>query len=379
MNKPKVAIVRGKFLNAYEMQVMRPLVSKYAITAFGSLNPMHRAFSFPVVYLPSPMDIPDIPLKMQVLNRLFVDAQYLYGLEKYLRGFAIAHSAETYYHYTQQCLNAKKKGYVKKVVVTVLENIPFNNEGIRGRTTFKKRTRHESDHVIALTANAKQSLVLEGIDEKKVTVIGSAIDTTTFKPENTKRRFAGNKIAILYVGRIEVYKGVYDFIYAVKMLLSDRSLRPYTIRVKIIGSGSEESRIQTLIKRLHMEQHIKITSIPYHLMPKEYANADIFVAPSRPIHTWQEQYGYTLLEAQAAGLPIVTTATGAIPENVGNAAIIVRPGDFLDIGNAIKKFIQNPKMRHEYARRARVRAENVHDVDVVAKKIGAVYQKVLQT
>jgi len=55
--KPKIAIVRGKFLNKYEMQFFEPLVKNYDITAFGSYTPFHERFAFPVVKLPSPMDI----------------------------------------------------------------------------------------------------------------------------------------------------------------------------------------------------------------------------------------------------------------------------------------------------------------------------------
>jgi len=94
--KTKVALVRGKFLNAYEMQLFDGLKNKYDLTAFGSLTPYHETFGFPVIKLPSPMDTPDFPKKMSVLNRIFVDAHYLYGLEENLKGFDIVHSAETY-------------------------------------------------------------------------------------------------------------------------------------------------------------------------------------------------------------------------------------------------------------------------------------------
>src|SRR5579859_6371060 len=156
----KIAIVRGKFLNAYEMQSFEPLAQKYDITAFGSLKPYHQDFAFPVVKLPSPMDVPEFPKKMPVVNRLFTDAHYLYGLEEKLKGFDLVHGAETYFHYTQQALNAKKRGYIKKVIATVLENIPFNNEGIHGRKEFKKRARKELDHIIALTQRTRDALIL---------------------------------------------------------------------------------------------------------------------------------------------------------------------------------------------------------------------------
>src|SRR5260221_12114416 len=180
----KVAIVRGKFLNRYEMQFFEPLAKKYDITAFSSLTPFHDKFTFPVIKLPSPMDLPEFPYKMPILNRLFVDAQYLFGLEHNLKGFDIVHTAETYYHYTRQALIAKKKGYVKKVIATVLENIPFNNEGIRGRKAFKARARAELDYIIALTKKTEVALLLEGADPKKITVLSHFIDTKVFYPTN---------------------------------------------------------------------------------------------------------------------------------------------------------------------------------------------------
>jgi len=182
----KIAIVRGKYLNKYEMQYYEPLVRKHKLVGFGSLSPIHDKFAFPVVKLPSPMDLPNFPYKMPILNRLFVDAQYLLGLEEKLRGFDIAHSAETYMHFTQQCLNAKKRGDVKKVVVTVSENIPFANEGIWGRKKFKKRALEEVDHFIAISQRAKEALILEGCPEEKITVIGHHVDTKKFQIPNSK-------------------------------------------------------------------------------------------------------------------------------------------------------------------------------------------------
>src|SRR5579872_417974 len=179
----KLAVVRGKFLNAYEMQIFEPLREKYSITAFGSLTSYHSSFTFPTIQLPSPMDIPDFAYKMPILNRAFTDAHYLFGLEKKLQGFDIVHTAETYFHYTQQALNAKRLGYVKKVVATVLENIPFNNEGIHGRKEFKKRSREELDHMIALTQRTRDALILEGADPKKVTVVSHGINTKVFTPK----------------------------------------------------------------------------------------------------------------------------------------------------------------------------------------------------
>ena len=366
--KKKIAIVRGKFLNKYEMQFFEPLTAHFDITAFGSLTPYHDQFAFPVVKLPGLMDLPDFPYKIPLFNRLFVDAHYLLGLERRLKGFDLVHTAETYYHYTQQCLNAKKKGYVKRVIATVLENIPFNNEGIRGRSAFKARARAELDHIIALTKKTKAALILEGTDPQKITVIGHFINTARFFPRPRK----ANNLVILYVGRLEWYKGIFDFIEAAKMLRHDPRLI-----FRVVGDGSALKKIPDWIQVGHAR---------YDEMPRIYHGADIFVAPSKPrtnvvrgkpTPTWEEQYCTALLEAQACGLAIVTTRTGGLPENIGDAGLIVEPGNVSAIAEALKSYILSPKKRLEFAKKARTRALTVHDARIGAKKLAALYTSLI--
>jgi glycosyltransferase involved in cell wall biosynthesis len=363
----KVAVVRGKFLNKYEMQFFEPLSDRFDITAFGSLTSFHDRFRFPVVKLPSPMDLPDFPYKMPVLNRLLTDAHYLLGLEGKLKGFDLVHTAETYYHYTQQCLNAKKRGYVKKVVATVLENIPFNNEGIHGRRAFKARARKELDHIIALTQKTKNALLLEGADAKKITVINDFIDTKTFYPAKRaleRRRLAKNKLTVLFCGRFESYKGIFDFIDAATSLVHDPDLRSYHLTFRMVGDGSEKRAIPDWIEHY---------AVGYQEMPSVYNDADIFIAPSKPTPTFEEQYCIALLEAQACGLPIVTTGCGGIPENIGDAGILIEPGDIPAITQALKSYILSPKKRMMYGQLARKRAVTVHDAGIGAKKLAALY------
>lgn len=376
--KPKIAIVRGKFLNAYEMQLFETLQGKYDITGFGSLTPYHDKFTFPVVKLPSPMDVPDFPKKMSIINRMFVDAHYLYGLEEKLKGFDIVHSAETYFSYTQQALLAKKKGNVKKVIATVLENIPFNNESIWGRKAFKKNAIENLDHVVALTQRTKETLLLEGANEKKITVISHGINTDVFSPaKDLEKRLKSDKKnwTILFTGRLEVYKGVYEILYAATLLL--RELPNYELLFKFVGNGSERQSLQLLAKKLGILKNVEFSDASYANMPEEYKKADLFWAPSKPTATYQEQYCTALLEAQAAGLPIVTTFSGGIPENVADAGIIVGPGDFYSLKEAMKEFILSAKKRLEFSKRARMRAENVHTVKVLSKKLDMLYQSLL--
>lgn len=365
MKKPTVAIVRGKFLNRFEMQSYEPLVRRYRITAFSSLTPPHEHFAFPVTKLASPMDLPGFPFKMSILNRMFIDAHYLLGLEKRLKGFDLVHTAETYYRYTQQALNAKKKGYVKKVIATVWETIPHNNEGIWGRKMFKSRAIRELDHIIAVTKKAKSALITEGTNSEKITVIAPGIDIKRFSPAKHRTR----PLTVLFCGRLEPEKGVDDILSAMKVL-------PKTIRWRFVGDGSFKKEV--------IARGLSVTHVPYEKMPQVYHDADIFVAPSKPrfnrdksTKTWEEQYGMALLEAQASGLPIVTTRSGGIPENVGDTAILIEPGDARALAVAINDLLIHPSKRMNFAKRARERALAVHDARRVALKIADLYDRLL--
>jgi len=384
-SKPKIAIVRGKFLNAYEMQIFTPLIRDYNLTAFASLRPFHEQYPFPLVKLPSPMDLPDFPYKMSLLNRFFIDAHYLWGLERKLKGFDLVHTAETYYHYTQQALRAKKQGYVKHVIATVLENIPFNNEGIRGRKSFKTRARKELDHLIALTNLTKQALIMEGCDPSKITVIGHGIDTRRFKPAVDLRHRLGAKqslFRILFTGRLESYKGIFDLLRAAKILLSDSDLRQYHLQFIFVGDGSEKNHLIQEARLLGIDRSLTFERVSYSEMPKVYQQAEIFTAPSKPrttlvqgrsVTTWLEQYNTCLLEAQASGLPIVTTSSGGIPENLGSAGLLVDPGDVKALTRALKSLLLSSRLRLTYAQKARDRAEKVHDNRLIAGKLAKLY------
>jgi glycosyltransferase involved in cell wall biosynthesis len=373
MKKPKVAIIRGKFLNKYEMQFYEPLTTSFDITAFGSNTSFHKDFLFPTITLPCPMDIPEFPYKMSVLNRLFVDAHYLYGLEHHLDGFDLVHTAETYYKYTHQSLQAKKKGKVKKVIATVLENIPFNNEGIHGRKKYKNDARKELDYIIALTERTKYAQLLEGADEKKISVISHFIDTKRFYPKQHSNK---NNLRIVFSGRLEKYKGVYEVVYAAAMLLQDKEIHQKLTFI-FIGDGSEKKHMLQMEERLGIQDAVQHRIVSYEDMPKQYQEADVYVAPSKSSDTWVEQYNTTLLEAQASGLPIVTTYSGGIPENVGDAAILIPPDDAYALYMELKQFILHPQKRTVFGTKARMRAENVHDIHVGAQKIEHVWEKVL--
>lgn len=371
--KTKIAIVRGKFLNKFEMQFFEPLVGKYQLLGIGSKSAFNHEYKFPVVKLASPVDLPDFPGKMSILNRLFIDANYLYGLEKVIEGYDIVHCAESYYHFTIQCLNAKKKGLVKKMIVSIYENIPFAAEGIWGRKAFKKRVYKESDHIIAVSNKTKSALLKEGVSSKKISVITQHIDTDLFYPVSKKR----DNITVLFTGRLEFYKGVHDFVNSAGLLIQDKDLKKIKLKFVMVGSGSQKEKLIKVQKKLGIEKFFSMVALPYENMPAVYQDADIFIAPSKTTKHWQEQFSTVLLEAKASGLAIISTRTGGIPENVGTAGILVNEGDYIEIARNTKKLILNNIYRDKLGKMARKDAISRFTIDKGAQKLANIYDRVL--
>lgn len=360
----KLSLIRGAFTNPFELQNYYPLKSKYDIRVISSKHPVSDDIDLPLTKLLSPTDLPNFPFKLPILNRLFTDAHYLVGLEKEIAGSDIVHVAETYYHYTLQAIKAKQAGLVKKVISTVWEVIPFNNEGIRGRKQFKRLSYKHIDHFIAVTEKAKSALIKEGVGESKITVIPMGIDLSRFHQKILNPK--SSILNILYVGRLVPEKGVGDLIAAFRCLRFENK----NLNLTLVGDGP-------LKKIIKVGEGIMVKPLPYSKIPKVYSRADIFCLPSKTTPFWQEQYGMVLLEAMAAGLPIVTTDTGAIGEVCGDSALYALPDNPEDLQSKLSAILYNKALSAKYSSKAYKRAIKFFDRNKVAEKLNALYQQIL--
>jgi glycosyltransferase involved in cell wall biosynthesis len=101
-----------------------------------------------------------------------------------------------------------------------------------------------------------------------------------------------------------------------------------------------------------------------------FAAADVFVLPS-----WLEGFGIPLVEAMAAGLPVVTTTGSATSEIVGDAGLVVAPGDSQALAQALHKILAHPELAEQLRRRGRERAHTLFDERRMIDDVEAVYQQ----
>jgi glycosyltransferase involved in cell wall biosynthesis len=367
-----ITLVRGKHLNLFEMQNYLPLKNKHHLTLIGSKTAIHKKFPVKTKLLWSPTDLPDFPHKMPILNRALVDAHYLFGLEKLLTGQDIVHVAETYYHYTQQAIRAKKKDLIKKIISTVWETIPHNNEGIWGRKIFKNEAKKHVDLFICHTNRAKTALEKEGFDPSKITVIPLGVDNKRFCPKKGKKRKTKN---ILSICRLEPEKGVLELLVAFKDL---NMLLPKT-KLILIGQGSLKKKILEFIEKNNLIEQVKLKTVPYSKIHLEYQQADIFVLNSQTTLHWEEQYGMSLVEAMSCGLPVISTKTGAIPEVLSKSNILISPKQPPALTKALFHLCQNANLTQKIGQENRKLAQKSYNHLKSAQKINQLYEKLLKT
>ncbi|GAB4027374.1 MAG: hypothetical protein Fur0011_5270 [Candidatus Microgenomates bacterium] len=331
-------IIRASYANQYELQNYEPLANKHNIKVITSHHPLTTT-AIPIVKLWSPTDIPYFPYRRQILNRLIGGQQWLLSLEKLVKNDDILHTAETYTPYTHQAVLLRKHNKIKKLVCTCWETIPHNNEKFVRLRDWKKDAYKYVDIFHTPTIIAKNALIKEGVDASKIKVINYGVDLTRFKPIS-KRNFSPKPV-VLTVARKVMEKGL-----GIWEKLRD-----------------ELSKIATFKW---------VDSLSYEKIIKEYQKADIFLLPSICTSTWEEQYGMALVEAMATGMPIITTNTGAIPEVVGNAAILSSP-DYNTIKSKLKELINSPSMIKKYQKLSQTRAKFHYDRNIQSQKLAGLY------
>jgi glycosyltransferase involved in cell wall biosynthesis len=196
---------------------------------------------------------------------------------------------------------------------------------------------------------------------------------------------------ILSPARLEWEKGHHDILRAVAALKHGLVSAPAdavgALRLMLVGAGPEEKRLQAHATELGIADAVTIGRVPYEQMPELYARASALVLASLPRSGcsvypgdiprcfWEEQFGMVLVEAMAAGVPMIVSTSGAIPEVAGEEAEYFAPGDWMAIARAIAEgpLARPPAMRVDYS------AERLqsYSVGAAAQRIAAAFDQVL--
>ena len=190
--------------------------------------------------------------------------------------------------------------------------------------TFVPRSARRAERVLVVSERTKRDLVEHyGIAEDRIVVTPNGVDPI-FRPDGGAPE---RPPYALFVGGIQPRKDPLSAIEALGLLNGD-------LRLVLVGAekrGGDE--VRSAIRRLGLEQRVELTGyLERDELPALYRGAACLVFPSR-----YEGFGLPVLEAMASGTPVVATATGAVPEVAGDAAVLVEPGDHAALAAGIER------------------------------------------
>ncbi|MCX6763204.1 MAG: glycosyltransferase family 4 protein [Candidatus Moranbacteria bacterium] len=227
-----------------------------------------------------------------------------------------------------------------------------------------RRIWSNADFVVSNSQGLKD-LAIKTNCRQEIGIIPNGIDTSQFKP-HLEASLPSNDFKILCVSRITERKGIKYLIEAMKYL-------PEIITLEIVGEGNEKEKLEKLAENLKLKNRIKFLGLISHeKLPEIYQSAYVFVLPSL-----NEGMSNTILEALAAGLPIIATDTGGTKELLrdGENGFIIQMKNAKNIAEKIEKLMADDTLRKNMSLVSRKKAESLSWKNVADKYL-SLYEKI---
>jgi len=206
-----------------------------------------------------------------------------------------------------------------------------------------------------------------------VEVVPNGVDVDKFKIQNSKFKITDQNPKVIITTSRLVYKNGVDIL--IRSLSELEKLQITNYKLQILGSGSDEEKLKKLAKDLKVEEKIQFLC---HVVPEkilEYLEkADIFVRMSR-----SEGLGNSFLEAMAAGLPVIGTNVGGIPDFLrdGETGLFAKVDDAADCAQKIKRLMDDQDLRKLLGENGRKLVEEKYHWNQIADKMGYIFNKLI--
>ena len=214
---------------------------------------------------------------------------------------------------------------------------------------------------------AGQRALADTLGERRVRLVLNGVDTTRFVPAGAR---ANDPPRVLYVGLLTERKGVLDLIAASRTLRRQGVAHELCLLGGIPDEGPEAA--EPVLAAAQGHAVLLGTRAPDE-MPAAYASADVFCLPS-----WWEAMPLSVLEAMAAGLPVVVTDVGEVSRILidGEDGIVTPPKAPDHLANSLRRLIEDPEVARRMGAAARSRAVTSFSSGLTTQAISALYAEV---
>jgi len=230
---------------------------------------------------------------------------------------------------------------------------------------------HAADHIIAISHQTKKDIeTFFPVPPEKTGVIYQPVSPVFYEPVDVRSFFLKNTVPdhyILAVGTLEPRKNQLGLLKALKAANIDLpvvfvgSSTPYLLKMK---KYIADNKLKNPVFFFSGLGEAELAGLYRH------AALSVYVS-------FFEGFGLPVIEAMAAGCPVVTSSVSCLPETAGNAALLCDPGDEEAIGEKINALLKDETLRKLLIQRGHERAGMFHP-ETYAKKLSAVYAGVLK-
>jgi glycosyltransferase involved in cell wall biosynthesis len=205
----------------------------------------------------------------------------------------------------------------------------------------------------------------------------SVVHDGTLLPQSTSDAVGdGSHFRIGLIGRISPWKGQHIFLQAAPSVVERfPQARFFIIGAALFGEEDYDREIRALSHALGLETILEFSGFRRNIAT-EIAKLDLIVHAS----TIGEPFGQVIIEAMAAGKPVVATNGGGVPEIVedGKTGLLVPMGDAKAMAMAICEIVGNPQRAREMGRLGRQRVKRYFTIERTAAEVEAIYARLLQ-
>jgi len=238
--------------------------------------------------------------------------------------------------------------------------------------TFKL-TAKKADLLIVSSQVEYEDAIEFGIKEEKLKLVPEGVDIKRFEMTSIKEK---DSVTLLFAGRIARNRRVENIIRALKEI-NDR------VRLMVVGSEEKTSSVSrggyldeliALVKKLGIEKRVQFVGPKFDdALVEWYRSADIFVYTSK-----YESFGQPLLEAAAAGLPVISTPVGVAKELIrdGETGYLVEFDNPLMLAESIKALL-NEQVRSKCGKRIKELVKKNFSWDGIIDKYMNIYQELI--
>ena len=247
----------------------------------------------------------------------------------------------------------------------------------RKRMIFNRLMTGRRDQFLAVGEAVRQALIHnEGMPENRVRVVYNGINLEPFeeRPANDAgiRQELGLSVEDFLIIQVARLDGLKDHLTAVRAMSEVVRKIPHA-RLVLVGEGPERAKIEPLIEELGLQDHVILLGARRDV-PRLLFTADAFLLTSI-----SEGIPLTIIEAMAAGLPVVSTDVGGVREILGEPLIgrLAPAGDEHQLAEALTELAEAPSLRKELGEKGRLRVFEVFSEETMHSQYAQIFDDVI--